>query len=221
MRFPNDLAVSIMNGDILRSASSALEAHASLTQALAAIVSVLIAAIALYFAVRSLWTLQRQTEASIAMTTETFRPIIEVQGGRLGRISEIDFVNKGNGAALNFRWRENNAPERWRVYTTNVLAPQERGTLKAEVDWKNGLVLGYNSVAHREEILTHVKFESTGAVSNMHEIRQGSAVTRLGWTLHDPKLEIPAWHPDYIRSLPLRSRLVHWLRLKRGKERRL
>jgi hypothetical protein len=222
MRFLNGLAVSVMAGDDLpRSASSALEAHAALTQALAAIVSVLFAAVALYFAVRSLWTLQPQTEANIAMTTETFRPIVEVQGGRLGRISEIDFVNKGNGVALNFRWRENSALERWRVYTTNVLAPQEHGTLKAEVDWKNGLVLGYNSVAHGEESLTHVRFEATGKASNMHEIRQGAAVTRLGWTLHDSKLEIPAWNSDYIRSLPLRSRLIHWWRLNRGKERRL
>jgi hypothetical protein len=198
-----------------------LEAHSALTQALAAIVSVLIASVALYFAVRSLWTLQRQTEANIAMTTETFRPIIEVQGGKMALVSEINFVNKGNGAALNFRWRENSTPERWRVYTTNVVTPQESGTLKGEVNWKNGLVLGYNSVAHREEILTYVKFESTGAVSNMHDIRQGSAVTRLGWTLHDPKLEVTAWHPDLIRSLPLRARWVHWWRLKRGKERRL
>jgi hypothetical protein len=203
-----------------RNGLAVLEAHSALTQALAAIMSVLIATVALYFAVRSLWMLQRQTETNITMTAETFRPIIEVQAGKLGQVSEIEFVNKGNGAALNFRWRENSALEKWRVHTTNVLAPQEHGTLKGDVNWKDGLVLGYNSVAHREEILTHVKFGATGAITNMHEIRQGAAVTRLGWTLHDPKLEVPAWHPDYIRALPLRAQLVHWWQLKRGKERR-
>lgn len=199
---------------------SALETHAALTQAIAALGSVLIATIALYFAVKSLFALQRQTEASVAMMTETFRPIVEVLGGKLSQVSEINFINKGNGAALNFRWRENTLPERWMVYTTNVFAPQEHGTLSGEIDWKKGLVLGYNSVAHREEILTHVQFGSTGAVFNRHEFRQRNAATRPGWTLHDPNLAIPAWHPDLIRSLPLYARLVHWWRLRRGKERR-
>jgi hypothetical protein len=200
---------------------SALEAHTALIQSLAAIVSIVVAVAALYFAVKSLWTLQRQTEANVSMTTETFRPIIEVQGCKLGQFSEFRFINKGNGAALNFRWRENKAPEQWRVYTTNILAPQERGALIGKIDWESGLILGYNSVAHREEILTYVKFGLNGVISNMHEIRQGSAVTRIGWTLHDPKLEIPAWHPDYIRSLPPQRQLIHWWRLKRGRERRL
>lgn len=155
------------------------------------------------------------------MTTETFRPIIEVLGGKLSQVCEIDFINKGNGVALNFRWRDNTVPEKWRTYTTNVLASQEGGTLKGEIDWKKGLVLGYNSVAHREEILTYVQFDTTGAVFNRHEFRQGSAATHLGWTLLDPKLAIPAWDADIIRTLPFPSRLLHWWRLKRGKERRL
>ena len=202
-------------------AFSILEGHAVLTQAIASLASVLIATIALYFAVKSLFALQRQTEASVAMTTETFRPIIEVLGGELSQISKIHFINKGNGVALNFRWRENRLPENWRAYTTNVLAPQERGTLRGEIDWKQGLVLGYNSVAHREEILTHVQFGRTGAVFNRHEFSQGSAATRPGWTLLNPKFAIPAWHPDIIRTLPLPSRVLHWWRLKRGKESRL
>lgn len=204
-----------------RNLSTAFEAHAVLVQSLASVGGVLIAATALYFAVKSLWALQRQTEANIAMVTETFRPIVEVQGGRLGRVSQIDFVNKGNGAALNFRWRENAKPERWRAYTTNVLAPGEHGVLNGEVNWKAGLVLAYNSVAHREEILTYVKFGSAGAVSNMHEIRQGAAFTRLGWTLLDPEAATPAFHPDFVRALPVRLRLLHWWRLRRGLERRI
>jgi hypothetical protein len=53
-----------------------VEAHAALTQAIAAVGSVVIVAAALIYAVWTLKALQRQTEASIAMTTETFRPII-------------------------------------------------------------------------------------------------------------------------------------------------
>jgi hypothetical protein len=73
-------------------------------------------------------SLQRQTEASIAMTTETFRPILEVVGGSLceeSTPSNVDFVNKGNGAALDFRWRVDEEPERWGGYTSNIIAPQE------------------------------------------------------------------------------------------------
>ena len=66
-----------------------VEAHAALTQAVAAIVSTLIATAALIYAVRSLNALQRQTEASISLTTETFRPIIEVLGGTLGATSTL------------------------------------------------------------------------------------------------------------------------------------
>ena len=206
---------------LLRAMLSTIEAHAALTQAVAAIISTFIAVIALLYAIKSLWTLQRQTEANVAMTTETFRPVVEVLGGRLGKTSHIDFVNKGNGAALNFRWRDNTAPERWRAYQTNVIAPQERGALTGEIDWKKGLVLSYNSVAHREEICTLVKFGPTGTVSNMHDIRQGAAITRRGWTVLDPDAAIPAWHPDLIRAMPPMTRLAHWWRLKRGKERRL
>jgi hypothetical protein len=95
-------------------------------------------------AARSLKDLQRQTEASIALTTETFRPIVEVLGGSLGATSHIDFVNKGNGAALNFRWREDDIPVRWRAYNSNIIAPHEKGALKGEVDWTKGLVLAYH-----------------------------------------------------------------------------
>ncbi len=202
-------------------AAQALECHAALTQAVAAIMSTMIATIALIYAIKSLRALQRQTEASIAMTTETFRPIIEVLGGILGATSQIDFVNKGNGAALNFRWKTDDAPERWRPYTSNIIAPQEKGTLKGEINWKKGLVLSYNSVAHREELRTHVTFGSTGSVVNSHAVSQGAAVTRQGWTLLDPELAIPAFHPDLIRSLPVMARIRHWWWLKRGKERRL
>jgi hypothetical protein len=92
-------------GDEIKDALLVVEAHAALTQALAAIVSTAIAVGALVYAVRSLKALQRQTDASISLTTETFRPIIEVLGGALGKTSQVDFVNKGNGPALNFRWR--------------------------------------------------------------------------------------------------------------------
>ena len=205
----------------LRVALSNVEAHAALTQALAAIVSMMIAALALIYTVRTLKALQRQTEASIALTTETFRPVIEVLGGQLGATSRIDLVNKGNGSALNFRWSVDETPERWRAYTSNIIAPQEKGMLIAEVNWKQGLVLSYNSVAHREEIRTHVKFGPTGLVSNSHDVRQGAAVTRQGWTLLDPMLALPGFHPDLLRSMPRRARLKHWWLLKRGKERRL
>ena len=201
-----------------------VESHAALTQALAAIGSTVLAIAALYFAVRSLIALQRQTEASIATVTETFRPIIEVLGGMLGEghaPSEINFKNKGNGAALNFRWRVDEEPERWGGYTTNIIAPQESGQLKAPMDWRRGLVLSYNSVAHREELLTYVRFNVGGSVSNQHEVKQGAAVTRLGWTVIDPKLAIPGWNAEYIATLPWRVRLGHWWRLKQGKERRL
>jgi len=104
-----------------------LEVHAALTQAIAAITSTVIAAGALIYAVRSLRAVQRQADASIALTTETFRPIV-VLGGALGEKpapSHINFVNKGNGAALNFRWRVDEAPERWGGYKSNMIAPQE------------------------------------------------------------------------------------------------
>jgi hypothetical protein len=207
--------------DFLSNTLLRLEAHAALVQALAAIVSMMIATVALTYAVNSLRTMQRQTEAAIAMTTETFRPIIEVLGGSLGATCHIDFVNKGNGVALNFRWKEDCVPERWRGYTTNVIAPQERGALIGKIDWEKGLVLAYNSVAHREEIYTRVTFGSTGAVANTHDISQGAAMTRQGWTLLDPKLVVPAYHPEFIRSMPLLDRATHWWGLKRGKERRL
>lgn len=42
---------------------SILEVHAALTQAIASLASVVIATIALYFAINSLFALQRQTEA--------------------------------------------------------------------------------------------------------------------------------------------------------------
>jgi hypothetical protein len=198
-----------------------IEMHAALTQAVAAIISMTIAAIALYYGVKSLQALQRQAEASIALTTETFRPIIEVLGGSLGAISRVDFVNKGNGVALNFRWRVDELPEKWMGYTSNVIAPKETGVLRGQIDWKKGLVLSYNSVAHREEISTRVSFGSEGSVSNSHDIRQGAAVTRQGWTILDPDLAVPAFHPALIKSMPLNQRIKHWWRLKRGRERRL
>ena len=70
---------------------SKVECHAALTQAFAAIMSTMIATAALIYAIESLRALQQQTEASIAMTTETFRPIIEVLGGILGATSQIPF----------------------------------------------------------------------------------------------------------------------------------
>ena len=200
---------------------SKLEAHAALTQAFAAIVSMLIAAAALAYAVKSLWSLQRQTNASIATLSETFRPILEVLGGSLGAASVIDFKNKGNGAALNLRWRADCAPERWCSYPTNMLAPQEQGQLKGSIDWQNGLVLSYNSVASKKEILTYVKFTQDGTVINNHAVDEGYAQTRLGWTIIDPKLAVPAFHPDFVSMMPLRSQLWHWWQLKRGRERRL
>jgi hypothetical protein len=218
------IVVSFMGtnfGDKIKGALLVVEAHAALTQALAAIVSVMIAVGALVYAVRTLEALQRQTDASISLTTETFRPIIEVLGGTHGQTSQIDFVNKGNGPALNFRWRVEKTPEQWRAYTSNIIAPQEKGILKGEFEWQKGLVLSYNSAANQAEIFTYVTFGSTGSVSNHHKVRQGAAVTRLGWTLLDPKLAIPGFHPDFIAIQPLRMRIRHWWRLKRGKERRL
>lgn len=208
-------------GDKIKGVLLVVEPHAALTQALAAIVSVMIEVGALVYAVRTLEALQRQTVSSISLTTETFRPIIEVLGGTLGQTSQIDFVNKGNGPALNFRWRVEKAPEQWRAYTSNIIAPQERGILKGEFEWQKGLVLSYNSAANQAEIFTYVNFGSTGSVSNHHEVSQGAAVTRLGWTLLDPKLAIPGFHPGFIATQPLRVRIWHWWRLKRGKERRL
>lgn len=207
----------------MHSLLKAIEAHAALTQAIAAIGSVMIAAAALIYAVSSLKTLKRQTEASISTTTETFRPIIEVIGAeQLAAACDMGFVNKGNGSALNFRWRDNVLPERWRAYRTNIIAAQEKGILQAGLDWHRGLVLSYNSTANRDEILTYVTVDSSsGAVTNNHVVKQGAAVTRPGWTVLDPKLAIPAYNPDFIRSMPIRARLRHWWRLKRGKERRL
>jgi len=156
-------------GELVRLVLLKVEAHAALTQAIAAIVSMLIAATALIYAVRSLNALQRQTEASIALTTETFRPIIEVLGGSLREgqnPSEIDFVNKGNGAALNFRWKVDEEPERWGGYTSNIIAPQEKGNLKATNELEEGTRALLQLVAHREEIRTYVNFGSTGPVSN-------------------------------------------------------
>ena len=201
----------------------AMEAHAALTQAVAAVGSVAIATAALIYAVWTLKALQRQTEASIAMTNETFRPIIEVLGAeQLAAICDMEFVNKGNGPALNFRWRDNVLPERWRAYRTNIISSQEKGVLKASLDWHKGLVLSYNSTANSDEILTYVTVDSSsGSVTNNHVVKQGAAITRLGWTIIDPKLAIPAYHPELRRSLPIRARLKHWWRLKRGKERRL
>ena len=206
---------------IIRTMLLKVESHAALTQAVSAIVSMMIAAVALVYAIKSLRALQRQAEASIAMTTETFRPIIEILGGNLGRTSQINFVNKGNGAALNFRWKVNETPERWKAYTSNIIAPQESGILKGEIEWKKGLVLAYNSVADQDEIRTHVTFGPTGIVSNSHDIERGAAITRQGWTLLDPDLAVPAYHPDFIRSMPCMARFRHWWRLKKGKERRL
>jgi hypothetical protein len=204
--------------------SQAIEAHAALTQAFASIVSTLIAAAALFYAISSLKNLQRQTEASIALTTETFRPIIEVLGGSLAEgqsASDVDFANKGNGAALNFRWRVDEEPERWRGYKSNIIAPHEKGKINAPMDWRKGLVLSYNSVTHREEIRTYVSFGSTGCVSNSHDVRQGAAVTRLGWTVIDPKLAVSGFHPVFIATLPFRLKVMHWWRLRTGKKRRL
>lgn len=201
-----------------------LETHAALTQAAAAIVSTVIAAFALIYAVLSLKAVQRQADASIALTTETFRPIVEVLGGMLGEKpapSHIDFVNKGNGAALNFRWRVNEVPERWGNHTSNMIAPQEKGRIVAPMDWRKGLVLSYSSVANREEIRTYIKFQRSGAVVNHHDVRQGETVSRMGWTVANPELAIPAWHPSLIAAMPWRLRLRHWWGLKRGTERRL
>lgn len=201
-----------------------LEAHAALTQAAAAVVSTLIAAGALIYALRTLKAMQRQTEASIALTTETFRPIVEVLGAALGEVpspSHVDFANKGNGSALNFRWKVDGEPERWGGYTSNIIAPQEKGRIIAPMDWRKGLVLSYNSVANREEIRTYIKFGPTGSVSNSHDVRQGAAITRLGWTVANPELAVPAWHPKPIAAMPWLERVKHWWRLKRGKERRL
>lgn len=200
-----------------------IETHASLTQAIAAIGSMLIAAAALIYTIRTLRLIQQQTLASIALTNETFRPIVEVLGGHLGQLpasSQIDFVNKGVGPALNFRWTEDGS-DRWRSHSSNMIAVQEKGSIDAPVDWKKGLVLSYNSVAHPAEIRTYVKFGSTGSVSNQHDVRQGAAVTRLGWTIADPTLATPAWHPDLIAQMSWRHRLRHWWNLKRGRERRL
>ncbi len=190
---------------VLRMALLKVEAHAALTQAVAAIVSTLIATAALVYAVRSLNALQRQTEASISLTTETFRPIIEVLGRTLGATSTLQFVNKGNGAALNFRWRVDQTPERWRGYQSNIIASKEQGDLRGEFEWQKGLVLSYNSVAHRDELLTYVKFGPSGSVSNQHEVRQGAAVTRLGWTLLDPKLAIPGFQSRLCGNTALAS----------------
>jgi len=206
---------------LIRSVLLKIEAHAALTQAVAAIASTGIATCALVYAVRSLTALQRQTEASIALTTETFRPIIEVLGGTLSATSTLQFLNKGNGAALNFRWRVDQAPERWRGHTSNIIPSKEGGDLRGEFEWQKGLVLSYNSVAHKDELLTYVKFGPTGSVSNQHEVRQGAAVTRLGWTLLDPKLAIPGFHPDFVAMQPWRARVRHGWRLITGKERRL
>jgi hypothetical protein len=94
--------------------------------------------------------------------------------------------------------------------------------LKAGLDWNKGLALSYNSTANLDEILTYVTVDSSsGSVTNNHVVKQGAAITRLGWTISDPKLAIPAYHPELISSLPIRARLKHWWRLKRGKERRL
>ena len=79
----------------LENALSRIECHAALTQAVAAVVSMMIAAAALLYAVKSLRAMQRQADASIAMTIETFRPIIEVLGGTLSAHSQINFENKG------------------------------------------------------------------------------------------------------------------------------
>jgi hypothetical protein len=215
------MAICLLASGFIKSLFSSIETHASLTQAVAAIATVLIAAVALYYAIRSLNALRRQTDASISLTTETFRPILEVLGGMLGATSGIQFVNKGNGAALNFRWRVNEQPEKWRGYNSNIIAPQEKGALTGQVEWQKGLVLSYNAVAHRDELLTHVRFGPDGMVSNQHEVKQGAAFTRLGWTLLDPMLMIPAFHPDLVASKPLFLRIGHWWRLKLGKERRL
>ena len=93
--------------------------------------------------------------------------------------------------------------------------------MKGEFEWQNGLELSYNCAANKAEIFTYVTFGPAGLVSNQHEVRQGAAVTRLGWTLLDPKLAIPRFHPDFIAIQPLRMRIRYWWRLKRGKERRL
>jgi len=198
-----------------------IEMHASFTQAIAAIATALIAALALFFAVQSLNALRRQTEASIFLTTETFRPIMEVEGGMLSTTSKLYFVNKGNGPALNFRWRVDEEPEIWRGYQSNIVAPQEKGLLTGQVEWERGLILSYNAVAHRDELLTHVRFGPYGAVSNQHEVKQGAAFTRLGWTLLEPKSNIPRFRPDLVASKPLMSRIGHWWRFKLGKEGRL
>lgn len=173
---------------------------------------------------RSLRILRRQTEASIALTNETFRPIVEVLGGALAENpspSRIDFENKGNGSALNFRWRVDQEPQRWAGYKSNIIAPREKGSIVAPLNWKKGLVLSYNSAASGEEILTYVKFGGTGTVSNDHVVNQGAAVTRLGWAVADPDSAIPGWHPSLVAAMPWRARLWHWWRLKQGKERRL
>ena len=201
-----------------------VEEHAAFTQAAAAIASTFIAAGAFVYAIRSLHTLQRQTEASISLTTETFRPIIEVLGGALRDNpfpSEIDFHNKGNGPALNFRWRVDEMPERWMGHTSNIIAPQEKGRLVAPVNWQKGFVLSYNSVAHREELLSYIKMQVGGAVMNQHEVRQGAALTRLGWTVLDPELALPGFSAELIALMPWRARLWHWWRLKRKLERRI
>jgi hypothetical protein len=95
----------------------------------------------------------------------------------------MNFVNKGNGPALNFRWRDNVNPERWRAYRSNIIAAQEKGVLKAGLDWQKGLVLSYNSSANPDEILTYVTVDPySGSVTNTHDVNQGSTVTRLGWS---------------------------------------
>jgi hypothetical protein len=172
----------------MHSILNTLEAHAALTQAAAAVGSVAIAATALISTVWTLKASQSQTEASIAMTTETFRPIIEVLGAeQLAAICDMTFVNKGNGPALNFRWRDNILPERWCAYSTNIISSQEKGVLKAGLDWNKGLVLSYNSTANLDEILTYVTVDSSsGSVTNNHVVMQalrylaldGRSVTR-------------------------------------------
>jgi hypothetical protein len=197
-----------------------IEAHAALTQAITSILSVLISAPALIYAIYTLKTLQRQTEASVAQTRETFRPIIEVGGVELGVQSTIRFSNKGQGPALNFRWRVAVEPERWQGWNTNIISSGETGLLRGRIDWKSGLVLSYNSVASKPEIITYVTFNSDGTVSNQHVVKEGTG-TRLGWAVMDPSAALPGFNPAFLATLPISERIRHWWRLKRGKERRL
>lgn len=207
----------------VQAALKTIESHAALVQAIAAILSAIVAACALVYTVLALRALQKQTQASIAATVETFRPIIEVLGGELGALqSHLTIKNKGAGAALNLRWRLNEEPERWNAFG-NLLAAGEERRLHIKGNPRSmGVVLSYESVAQKGELLTLAKFSQLNLEPwNQHVFSTSAGKTRMGWTTANPELEFPAYHTDLIASMPWHMRLYHWWNLKRGHERRL